>query len=126
MNWRKHDAYAIVSECGRYRICSIGYNGGRAFEVWQTRKHEDGPHLLAAFCDHHAAKGTVAKDWDATWRTWVRRALSYGYPMLRGSPPRTRIEPTTEELDEAKRRAAAENRRQLERLGLAATKALPS
>lgn len=47
MNWRKHDAYAIVSECGRYSICSIGYNGGRAFEAWRTRAHAEGPHLIS-------------------------------------------------------------------------------
>jgi hypothetical protein len=42
----------------------------------------DVPELLAAFRDHHSAKGTIAKDWDASWRTWVRNAQKFGYPML--------------------------------------------
>lgn len=38
--------------------------------------------LLEAFRDYHAKEGTVAKDWDASWRTWVRNALQFGYPMV--------------------------------------------
>ncbi len=47
LKWKKHDNYAIKSDCGRYSICSIGFNGGRFFEVWRTRAHESGPHLVA-------------------------------------------------------------------------------
>lgn len=43
MKWWKHDGSAIVSEDGRYSICKLG----AAFEVWRTRKHEEGPHLVA-------------------------------------------------------------------------------
>jgi hypothetical protein len=43
----------------------------------------DAPELLASFRDHHSSKGTVAKDWDASWRTWVRNAQKFGYPMVR-------------------------------------------
>ena len=32
---------------------------------------------LAAFCDHHAAKGTTFKDWQAGMRTWLRNAAKY-------------------------------------------------
>lgn len=31
----------------------------------------------AIFCDHHAAKGSVMKDWDRAWYTWARKAQSY-------------------------------------------------
>ena len=43
MKWRKHDGSAIVSEDGRYAIARLG----AAYEVWRTRKHEEGPHLCA-------------------------------------------------------------------------------
>lgn len=32
---------------------------------------------LAAFCDHHAAKGTTFKDWQAGFRTWLRNSAKY-------------------------------------------------
>lgn len=32
---------------------------------------------LAAFCDHHAAKGTTFKDWQAGFRTWLRTSAKY-------------------------------------------------
>lgn len=32
----------------------------------------DPAETFAHFRDHHSAKGTVLKDWDAGWRTWVR------------------------------------------------------
>lgn len=47
MEWVKHDGYAIKSKDGRYSIASIGLNGGRCFEVWRTRLHEQGPKLVA-------------------------------------------------------------------------------
>lgn len=43
VRWKKHDDYAIVSDDGRYSICRIG----EAFEVWRTRQHDEGPHLVA-------------------------------------------------------------------------------
>jgi hypothetical protein len=39
--------------------------------------------LMAAFRDYHTAKGTTAKDWDASWRTYVRNGNEFGYPKLR-------------------------------------------
>ena len=45
--------------------------------------------------DWHLAKGDVAKDWDASWRTWMRKAQSYAerdtaVPVLRSlSNPKT-------------------------------------
>lgn len=32
---------------------------------------------LAAFTDHHKAKGTSFKDWQAAWRTWCRNAVRF-------------------------------------------------
>jgi hypothetical protein len=43
---------------------------------------------MEAFRDHWtAASGSKAckADWDATWRTWVRNANQFGYPMLHGA-----------------------------------------
>ncbi len=30
------------------------------------------------FRDHHTAKGSVMKDWDAAWRTWCKNDLKFG------------------------------------------------
>lgn len=105
----------------------FGLTPARSEYAAKTLPNVDTTELLAAFCDHHTAKGTVAKDWDATWRTWVRNSLKFGYPMPRpvAAAPAKR-EPTPEQLTEARRRAAAENVRQLERLGLAASKPMPT
>jgi hypothetical protein len=82
----------------------------------KTLPNVDGPALLEAFKDHHRAKGTTAKDWDASWRTWVRNAIKWGYPMLPLPPQvRGRREPTPEQLSEAQRKAAEDNCRQLEK-----------
>lgn len=32
----------------------------------------------AAFRDHHLARGTAFKDWDAAWRTWLGNARKFG------------------------------------------------
>ena len=45
----------------------------------------DATALMEAFRDHwSAASGVKAckADWDATWRTWVRNANQFGYPMV--------------------------------------------
>lgn len=43
---------------------------------------------LQKFKDHARTKGRVAKDWDAAWRNWVRRAVEYrgGTPLPEKSP----------------------------------------
>jgi hypothetical protein len=46
----------------------------------------DVPEMFIAFRDFHVGKGTLAKDWHATWRTWVQNAKSFGYPMLPTAP----------------------------------------
>ena len=56
----------------------------------------DAAGLMEAFRDHWtAASGQKARkvDWDATWRTWVRNANQFGYPMITAAsagarPPR--------------------------------------
>ncbi len=41
------------------------------------------------FRDHHLAKGTAFKDWDAGWRNWIRNAIQFGSrgPAARHSDP---------------------------------------
>ncbi|MDE1828236.1 MAG: hypothetical protein KGH65_03700 [Candidatus Micrarchaeota archaeon] len=34
--------------------------------------------VMEAFCNHHRAKGSTMKDWEAAWRTWVLREARYG------------------------------------------------
>lgn len=38
----------------------------------------DVAHELRSFKDHHLAKGSVFKDWQAAWRTWVGHAVKFG------------------------------------------------
>ncbi len=76
--------------------------------------------LAESFIDHWKAKsGADARkaDWSAAWRTWVRNALKWGYPLL-PLPPQVKgkREPTPEQLSEAQRKAAEDNRRQLEKV----------
>lgn len=60
------------------------------FELTEDRKvyaektlpNVDAAELMAAFRDYHKAKGTTARDWDASWRTYVRNGLKFGYPMI--------------------------------------------
>lgn len=33
---------------------------------------------LANFLDHHTARGTIFKDWQAAFRTWLRNAVKFG------------------------------------------------
>ena len=50
MKWgKKLDKYAQKSSCGRYSVCAIGFDTGRAgfFEAWRTRAHAEGPHLIS-------------------------------------------------------------------------------
>jgi hypothetical protein len=42
----------------------------------------DVPELLIRFKAFHAGKGTVSKDWRASWRTYVGNATKFGYPMV--------------------------------------------
>lgn len=44
------------------------------------------------FIDHHRAKGTVARDWRASWRTWMRNAVQF--QAERGRYSRTPAQPT--------------------------------
>lgn len=47
---------------------------------------------LAAFCDHHAAKGTTFKDWQAGFRTWLRNASKFRQ-QRQGPAPRAPAAP---------------------------------
>lgn len=45
---------------------------------------------LAQFRDHHIARGSAMKDWDAAWRTWIGNADRFApraSPMNNGFPP---------------------------------------
>lgn len=43
--------------------------------------------VFGAFCDHHAAKGTVMLSWEMAWATWCRndKRFSGGATQRRGS-----------------------------------------
>lgn len=103
------------------RGCSLpeefGLTEDRKAYAEKTLQNVDAAELMAAFRDYHAGKGTVGKDWDAYWRNYVRNALKFGYPMLPLPPqaPRGKREPTPEQISEAQRLAAEDNKRQLQK-----------
>lgn len=68
MNWNRASKYAEKSECGRYSICAIGFEGsaGGFFEVWQTRQHKDGSHLVATNLRTAADGRQIAEEYDAS------------------------------------------------------------
>jgi hypothetical protein len=42
--------------------------------------------LFLAFVDHHLAKGSIFKSWDAAWRTWIRNDIKWnGKPTTQKS-----------------------------------------
>lgn len=41
------------------------------------------PEQLAAFVDHHTAKGSVFKDWQAALRNWLRNGRRFGQQQVR-------------------------------------------
>lgn len=46
-------------------------------------KHVDHIVEFESFKNHHAAKGTTYKDWNAAWRTWIDKAVKFGNNSLR-------------------------------------------
>ena len=40
------------------------------------------------FKDHHRAKGSTMKDWDAAFRTWLRNAVKFAQAKERPEPPK--------------------------------------
>lgn len=57
---------------------------------------------LQSFRNHHTAKGTVLKDWQAGWRTWCDKAVEFGRA---GSPGKAAPAETFRERDERLARA---------------------
>lgn len=56
-------AYSQLSLCGRYSVCRIGNGPGMFYELWRTRAHEDGPHLVATnLPDSDAARAMADAD----------------------------------------------------------------
>lgn len=54
---------------------------------------------LSQFCDHHDAKGSTFKDWDAAFRTWLRNAAKFRRDRATPAqpPPPTRFRDVTTE-----------------------------
>lgn len=47
------------------------------FAISKQFTHEEINHEADQFRDHHLAKGTTFKDWDAGWRTWINNAIKF-------------------------------------------------
>jgi hypothetical protein len=48
---------------------AAGYSREQSWELWCSCR------------DHHAARGTKFRDWEAAWRTWLRNAPRFGVPL---------------------------------------------
>ncbi|WP_424140419.1 DUF1376 domain-containing protein [Roseomonas chloroacetimidivorans] len=75
----------------RARGCQIpeGWRPGPEGEAYCRGK---GLHLrdtFEAFRDHHRAKGTVLRDWDAGWRTWCQREVKFSAARTSASRRKT-------------------------------------
>ena len=62
---------------------------------------------LAAFTDHHTANGTTFKDWQAAYRTWIRKAATFAKRDQRNAPARTFTPINKQEALEARNREVA-------------------
>lgn len=51
--------------------------------------------LIEEFTDYHTARGTVFKDWDAAFRTWISRAAGYGKTNQQGNAGGNRQRPAS-------------------------------
>lgn len=70
-------AYAVTEEMVAWAGRTVGYGRERCEAE------------VEAFLDYHRAKGSVMKDWDAAFRTWIRNSTKFG----RGAPGPKRMTP---------------------------------
>lgn len=49
MKWQRKSKFAEQSDTAMYSVCAIAFGspGGGFFEAWRTRRHPEGPHLIA-------------------------------------------------------------------------------
>jgi len=71
----------------RVRAIDVPFIPGDSVKRWAAEKFPslDFEEEVAAFVDHHTAKGSVFKDWDAAVRSWLRHAGKWNRD---GTPPR--------------------------------------
>ena len=62
MRWKRHDDYALVSDCGCYSVAKIGGKDGHRYEVYRTRAHPEGVHLVAHNLETAAEAKKLALD----------------------------------------------------------------
>lgn len=58
--------WVLPDEDGDWAIAA-GLSADKIFQIWPQ------------FRDHHISKGTISKDWSASWRTWVRNVVEKGW-----------------------------------------------
>ena len=75
----------IGGDAGAARTRTRGARVSEDFEpngnhrVFAEKNGLDLDHELAQFISHHTAKGSVMKDWDAAFWTWLRNAKKWGH-----------------------------------------------
>ena len=66
-----------------------GWQPSEAHSALATEMGVDMAREAAKFADHHQAKGSVFRDWDAAFRTWLRNAGDWARKSSSQSRPRT-------------------------------------
>ena len=82
---------------------------GAAVAQWPRRRLAA---ELEKFADYHRAKGTLSFDWQASWRSWARKAQIWepSRGVQRQNLPGRGREPEPDPILAALRRAVAEER----------------
>jgi hypothetical protein len=61
MNWHPPAKYHQLSMCGHYSVAKVGNGEGFKYELWRTRAHPHGPHLIAVNLPTAAAAKAVCE-----------------------------------------------------------------
>ena len=75
----------VKSEERRGRVVSDTFKPTEAMIEWAKKSGVEDPRATTVqFIDHHKARGTVFKDWEAAWRTWMRNDVKFSQQRSRG------------------------------------------
>lgn len=75
--WSNTETPEIENRPSRATPIFEGFELSADMIVFANEKGIDPIEEFSAFVDYHKAKGSVFKDWQAAWRTWVRNAVKF-------------------------------------------------
>lgn len=65
-----------------------------SIKKWAKNKNLPNPETeIEAFIDHHKSRGSLMKDWDAAFRTWIRNSVKFG--KIGGRPQKSQADHNT-------------------------------